>query len=246
MSKPLLDQIESEAMDGDVVKALRLCIKLGGHSRSDSLREWASCEMNGYDLGSELPDYRYIAAPLYMEFLSLRMKGSLPAPISALPESVHDAASRPLPLHDPISVILDLVHQSDPVKMMPGWGTEVARYLNATGATEGAYGLYWAPSKAVIRGIVERVRTDLIRLVNEMRPGLEDGQDLPSAAMASQAVSVVVNGDNNRLAVKGVEQAAQSGTPEKSPRQRKLEIAYWVAGVALALAAIATLILQSV
>ena len=242
----LLNQIESEAMDGDVVKALRLCIKLGGHSGSDTLREWASRELNGHDSVSELPDYRLVDAALYMDYLSPRMKGSLPVPVSALPEWVQEAALGELPLRQSIPVILSMARQSDPVKMMPRWGAEAARHMNASGVTEGAYSLYWAVSEAVICGVIERVRTDLIRLVNEIRPSLNDDLDIPSAEMASQALNVVISGDNNRLAVGSIEQTGNVSTVEKSPRRRKLEIAYWVAGVAIAAVAIVTLILRLV
>ena len=53
-------------------------------------------------------------------------------------------------------------------------------------------------------------------------------------------------GDDNRVAVRGVEQTAQNSTPEKRPRRRRLEIAYWFAGIAIAVTAIVTLILQFV
>ena len=75
MRKTLLDQIESEAMDGDVVKALRLCIKLGGHSGSADLRQWAERELNGYDSEDELPDYRRINAPLCYDGTLIGVEG---------------------------------------------------------------------------------------------------------------------------------------------------------------------------
>ena len=39
MCKSLMDRIESEALSGDVVKALRLCLTLGEHSHNAELRD---------------------------------------------------------------------------------------------------------------------------------------------------------------------------------------------------------------
>ena len=241
----LLDRIESEAMDGDVVKALQLCVKLGGHSGSSDLRDWASLELNGYELDSDVPDYRRINAPLCYDgsTLSERARG-VELPISALPESAQEVASENPPLRMSISEIRDRAQSTETVKLSPEWGPELAAYMNQNGYSNGIYSIYWSASPAALNSIVVRVRTDLIRLVNEMRPGLEDGQDLPSSDTASQAVNVVINGDNNRVAMTGVEQTAQSSIPEKSPKRKRLEMAYWVAGVALAVVAIVTLVLR--
>ena len=245
MSEPLLDQIESEAMDGDVVKALRLCIKLGGHSGSADLRQWAERELNGYDSDEELPNYRRINAPLCYDGTSLseRAKG-VQLPISALPEFAQETAEEGLFMKMPISEIRDMARNTESLKLAPTWGAEVAQYMNAHGYSNGIYSIYWSAQPGLINSIAERVRTDLIRLVNEMRPGLEDGQDLPSCDTASQAVSVVISGDNNRVALKAVEQTAHSSTVEESPKGKRLEMWYWVAGVALAAVAIVTLFLR--
>ena len=144
----------------------------------------------------------------------------------------------------PISEIRDMARTTGSLRLTPPWGAEVAQYMNANGYSNGIYSIYWAAHPGVVNSIAERVRTDLIRLVNEMRPGLEDGQDLPSSDTASQAVNVVINGDNNRVAMKGVEQTAQSSIPEKSRKRKMLEMAYWVAGVAVAVVAIVTLVLR--
>ena len=56
----LLKRIEDEALDGDVVKALLLCQKLGGHAGSDSLRAWAEKELTGWPPGEYVPDYRVL------------------------------------------------------------------------------------------------------------------------------------------------------------------------------------------
>ncbi len=54
-------------VDGDFKKALRLCLKLGGETGSEALREWATLELNGYDGRPDTPDYRNVKAPLQIE-----------------------------------------------------------------------------------------------------------------------------------------------------------------------------------
>ena len=63
----LLDKINREAMDGDLKRALRLCMQLGGETGSEPLREWASLELLGYQGQEKLPDYRKVYAPLQID-----------------------------------------------------------------------------------------------------------------------------------------------------------------------------------
>ncbi len=63
----LLDKIYREAIDGDLKRALRLCIQLGGETRSEALREWASLDHLGYQGQEELPDDRKVHAPLQID-----------------------------------------------------------------------------------------------------------------------------------------------------------------------------------
>lgn len=65
--RSLLSKINHEAIDGDLSRALRLCLQLGGETGSDKLREWANLELNGYKGQTELPDYRIIHAPLQVD-----------------------------------------------------------------------------------------------------------------------------------------------------------------------------------
>ena len=54
-SMNLLGKIEEQAIDGDISKALRLCLSLGGKTGSTDLRGWASLELNGYR-GQDVPE----------------------------------------------------------------------------------------------------------------------------------------------------------------------------------------------
>lgn len=54
----LLD--ESESLAG----LLRACLLLGAETGSESLRQWARYELNGYGEGIELPSYRKLPSPI--------------------------------------------------------------------------------------------------------------------------------------------------------------------------------------
>jgi AbiTii len=69
---PLVVQIERDALDGkaSLAAALRKCIALGGESRSEELRDWATRELKGYPGVDDLPEYRKIVALLRLDGIS--------------------------------------------------------------------------------------------------------------------------------------------------------------------------------
>ncbi len=67
-----------------------------------------------------------------------------------------------------------------------------------------------------------------------MFSGLEPGEKLPSAEVASQAVDVAVYGDENRVKVKqsGHRITVSSGD-QKGLVRKSLEVAAWIAGIVI-------------
>lgn len=68
----LLRQIEPDALDcgADVLAALRKWVALGGQRGDESVREWASRELKGYDGASALPQYRIVQGMLAIDEIS--------------------------------------------------------------------------------------------------------------------------------------------------------------------------------
>ena len=89
---------------------------------------------------------------------------------------------------------------------------EIAAYLSQHIRPVGTQitSLYWSVSESALREITERVSTDVIALVNEMRAGMDTAQKIPAAELATQAVNVVVKGDNNRIITGGIASHAKS------------------------------------
>lgn len=236
MPKSLLDQIESLALDGDVVKALRVCISLGGRASSAELREWASHELRGYGSGVELPEYRRIRAHLCIDGLtgSAKFTGQSISTFD-LPEFAREFITEDVEIRHSIPALRDMVvsaeRQDSSIRLGPPGATDVVSYMNNSQKYV-AYinSLYWSIAPTTIKEITERVCTDVVALVSEMRAGMMGGQEVPSPDVASQAFGVVVRGDNNRLTVRNVSQVSKwNTTGDGSPSW--IKISGWIAGI---------------
>ena len=250
MRKSLLDKIESEALGGDVVKALRLCISLGGHSDSAELREWAVRELRGYGGDDELPDYRRIQAPLCVDTISpTGIAKGLSISTFQLPEFVREDITEELELTHPIPELVDMARaaerEGESVRLLPLGAADLLLYMNKSGEySPHVERLYWQVAPTAIRGVVERVCTDIVELVGEMRSGLNRGHDLPSPDVANQAFNVVVKGTGHRVVLKNVRQESGDGSPEESNGHRILKVMAWVAAIVAAIATVVILYIQ--
>ena len=250
MAKSLLDKIESEALGGDAVKALRLCISLGGRSESAELRDWAARELRGYGPDDELPDYRRIGAPICVDGLTpTAMFTGRAMSVFQLPDFARDSISEQVELRHSIPELLDMANSAEQkgesIKLLLPGAADLLLYMNSSGN----YGmqlerLYWQVMPTPIRGVVERVGTDIVGLVAEMRSGMARGQDLPSPDVANQAVNVIVKGKGNRVVLKNVRQESESSSPDESIGDRILKVMAWLAGIVAAIATVVILYLQ--
>lgn len=211
----LLDRIESTALDGDVVKALRLCISLGGHAGSVELREWATRELHGYEGVPDLPDYRRIHGGLHVDAINAawRVTGRRISSME-LPTGIGEHLSEEIEMRHSFPVLQNLVDSAkrakEAIHLSPPGAAEVAALMNAAGSSHQVTNLYWVVSASTVRGITERVCTDLIAMVSEMRAGLVSGQEFPSADLVTQAVNIVITGDSNRVSLGDVDQSLAS------------------------------------
>ena len=224
-STDLLTQIESGAHDpdSDLPTLLRLCMKLGSETGSERLREWASLELKGYGSDDDLPPYRLIGAPLQFDGVlgNSYVKGK-PVPHMLIPDFARDSVgSGQVRMAQPIAEIVDLLasarkDKEGAIKLGPFMAPELVAVMNSELAKAqqasfpGGYSLppsqqidriYWSVNLSPIAGIVDRVRTNLVELVAEMRAGTPAGQSLPTAEIAQQAVDVAINGSKNRVTI---------------------------------------------
>lgn len=236
----LLDQINREAIDGDLSRALRLCLQLGGETGSEALRDWASQELTGYKGQEELPDYRTVYAPLQINVFKpgMHIQGQTISAIS-LPDFARDAVTEQVPLTHSAPTLVELekdARKEGAVHLSPPGATDLVALWNHERNTpyEQIERLYWSVTRSVLQGVLEDIKSRLVALVAEMKAGLEPGQALPSAEVASQAVEVAIHGDKARVKVKQSGHRTTITHGDQKGRARKaLEVAAWVAGIAI-------------
>jgi hypothetical protein len=202
---PLVGQIERDALDEDVsvATALRKCISLGGKSKSERLRDWATRELKGYDAEDDLPEYRIVSAPILIDGISgnVRFKRQQFPPMG-LPDVAQKEISERVRLRDGVGGIEALTRQAE-INLQPPMASDLVMYMNATrnNPYQIIERLYWGISHAAIEGVLDQIRTSLTQLVAELRASMAADEEVPSAEAANQAVSVVVTGKRARVNV---------------------------------------------
>ena len=155
-STNLLGKIEEQAIDGDISKALRLCLSLGGKTGSTDLRGWASLELNGYR-GQDVPEYRRIVAPLQVDGMTMshHVKGHTISTYD-LPDFVGDTISENVEFRQSLPGLVDLVTQAkkkdEPVRLMAPGATDVVDYMNRKKEQfNHIENLYWSIAVQIMR-----------------------------------------------------------------------------------------------
>jgi hypothetical protein len=200
----LLAEIERDALNHSVPlsAALQKCIALGGRARNAELRDWATQELHGYRNDTEIPPYRIIHAPLLID--AITVAGSIRGQqISAtdLPDVAQDIITEEVKMAHGVGDLQGLVRNAErdgqrTVKLGPPGAAELIKIWNYeigdTGQT--IMSLYWDVNTARITGVLDQIRTTLVRLVSEMRATMSDDVSVPSSEQAAQAVNVVLHG----------------------------------------------------
>ena len=216
----LMSEIERDVLDGNtsLADALRKCVVLGGKVGSTELREWASRELRGYQGEEETPLYRKPAAVLKVDAISgnTHITGQRVSP-RQLPDFVAEHVGEEVPLREGIGEIEGLLAQArangGSVKLSIPQGADVALYMDSQVGDpfQKILAIYWVLSESAMCGVLDRVRTTLAELVAEMRAGMPDSDDTPSAAVADHAVNVAVHGKRSRVTVTAARASGPGG-----------------------------------
>lgn len=195
----VLDESES------LVGLLRTCLALGAVTGSDALRSWASRELKGYESADEVPAYRRLQLPLYLDSISLSN-----VLVPSQPVSRHQAPPDARPL------IPSLVSLRSPVEHLRGMAesgethqvrTEslkfaAAKWNLALGNDPQIVDLYYKLPDTAVGGVLSVVRTTLVEMVMDMAQDVPLDQ-LPTRRQADAAVQVHVDqsGDQYHVSV---------------------------------------------
>ena len=202
----LLRRIEDEALDGDIVKALLLCQKLGGHAGSDVLRSWAEKELTGWPPGEYLPDYRMLKGAMIGHGSAPGGTVRMPIPTDMLPKELLAEDVLAIPVRFSISQIQETSRRED-ITVMPSYSGMLANLVNEMnqGSAVLSQVHLHCPGSAY-GGIVTTVRTKLINLVSELAHSVSadvsiDDNEVKVAVSRAAGDLLVVTGDHAAITV---------------------------------------------
>lgn len=231
--RSLLAEIEQEALDDGVAltATLRKCIALGAQARNAELRDWAAQELNGYRDDSEIPAYRIIDAPLTVDVLSFRYHVTgQQISASDLPDVVREHISEELKLAHGAGDLQALLRNAGragetSVKLAPPGSAEVMKLMNYARRDQGitVTGFYWSVHIARIEGVLDQIRTTLVRLVSEIRATMSDDASVPTAEQAAQAINVVLHGGKRHQVNVTTAQASSGATAQIESAEERAE-----------------------
>lgn len=199
----LLAQIEADLVDDKVPLSslLQRCVVLGRQAGSETLRDWARWELNGYDGAPTVPDYRHVHAPLmavitnnagYNAMTQRIPEDVFPRQIrDVIRETVGDIEDAIIPYG--IGMVEELASQgTDTHHLSPPWSSVMADTLNQFNMAPNSRvaQLYWSVSNASISGILVRVRTALADRVAELITLTPRDQDVPDKQAAAQTIQL--------------------------------------------------------
>jgi hypothetical protein len=163
----LLD--ESEPLAG----LLRACLLLGAETGSESLRQWARFELNGYGDDVELPSYRKIPSPvIQVDYMSGNMRATKqPYNRLQLPAEAQKGVPEFMPLHQPIEELEKLSAQKSLSFTGTGLAYAQTMWNKKLGPFQQITGMSFSVSGAVFSGVLGQIRTQLVDVVADLTAG---------------------------------------------------------------------------
>jgi hypothetical protein len=130
--------------------------------------------------------------------MAYKFEGQILSP-AQLPDVTHGHIDEAAPLPFGVAELESMLKKGDSeIRLSLPGGSALLAYMNAE-AQEAMPGqritaLYWATSSVAVTGVLDRIRTNLVAIVAEMRATGTKGSSTPPAEAADQAVNVVIYG----------------------------------------------------
>lgn len=192
--------------DASISGLLRMCVMLSSLTGSESLRSWAQAELRGYNDDVDLPEYRKLALPLYIDSQSgpTLVRGQQIS-VFAVPRETRSAFDGPVQFRQAIQELAELANSDDGSIAIsrPGFAEVAALWTSQLGMFQQVDRIYHQVSRSAIAGMVDVVRTTLVELVADIAVGVPV-HELPTRARVNAAVNVNVYGgsqDDNSITV---------------------------------------------
>ena len=172
MTGTLLQSLRELLLDEaqELAGLLRKCLLLGAETRSESLRQWARYELNGYPDGAELPSYRKLPSPpLLVDSISGNIRATNVAyDRFQLPAEAQKGVPEQFLLHQPIEELEQLATQKS--LSFTGTGLAYARMMwnKELGPFQEITGISFSIPGSVIAGVLGQIRTQLVDVVADL------------------------------------------------------------------------------
>jgi hypothetical protein len=205
----LLREIQDAAVDNAIPigTLLRKCAVLAARVGNEELRQWTSCELNGYLNDAKLPDYRMVVAPAVGNLAGPFNSGwkGISIPPFLLPESARDYA-RLVYLRQPVSELeaLAAVDETRGELTCP-WPATLLAHMQTDEAQAKLnghvlYAAWQTLSRARVLGIVDTIRNKVLefslRLEKEApSAGESNGTDGEVSNAVSHLYQTVIYGN---------------------------------------------------
>lgn len=173
MPSSLLSALRDKALDESEPLAglLRKCLLLGAETGSDALRQWARNELNGYDVGVEVPAYRSLPTPpISVSSISgnTHVQGQKFHRLQ-LPQRAQQGVPESFPLQQPIEELEQLAGRGDVSFTSAGlayaqmiWNQELESPFQQI------VGMSFTVSGSTIAGVLGQIRTQLVDLIADL------------------------------------------------------------------------------
>lgn len=232
----LLERIEEGAIDPGrpLADTLRLCVALGGRAGSSDLRDWARRELDGYGSDDRLPDYRVVTVPILIDGSNFHaiITGEQLAP-SDIPDFAREEITGELGLRMGVAAVEQMARKPDGSHLQHPGMADLVNYMNATnGGSSTIHRMHWSLQPTAALAVVDTIRTSLVALVAKLRSaGVRDAGTV-NAAIAEQAVNVVIY--NALRGTVTVNSAVSTGSGDsratQSPAASKSAMPAWIRG----------------
>ncbi|MGP8301738.1 AbiTii domain-containing protein [Streptomyces inhibens] len=234
-----LDQLERAVLDEDasLATALRRFLLIAGYAHQEELRAWALKQLDGYEVGEELPRFREVAAALEITVEPstpgrARMEDTRQISPYQLPQSVRDRGiGEHAPIRYGIREIEALIAMGWNLELSPPGSAEyMAEVTNELGNGSTVLSLHWRVRLTALRGVLDHIRTRLALFVAEVRAAMPPGQRNPNPDQidsAAQHAFSITGGDGTTInivapsakAARGSTASATVNEPVPSPPQ---------------------------
>lgn len=157
---------ESEPLAG----LLRKCLMLGAETGSESLRQWARKELNGYGIDDPLPSYRKLSTPpLSADTMSGNTWAqNMTYSVLQLPSKAREAVGDEFPLRQPVEELEQLGTRTS-LSFTNGGLTYAQQLWNqGLGPFQQVMNLRFTVSGSTFAGVLGQIRTQLVDLIADL------------------------------------------------------------------------------